>query len=323
MRSEKPNLICCRAAGWFFTFALIAAVAIFLFSGPPAHAGSSQSHFASPEDALKALVEAAKTKDKAAFNPLFGASAADLWSIDPVQASNEFDDFVKHVAEKSSVVKESDEKAIIQIGKENWPFPVPLIKKNGEWSFDTPAGKEEVLNRRIGENELTAILVCRTYVKAQREYVLKDWDGDGILAYAQKLRSDPGKKNGLFWRRSAGEPISPLGELISQARMEGYKSEKSLFKEKAVPFHGYYFKILTRQGKHAPGGKYNYVVNGNMVGGFALIAFPSDWGKSGVMSFIVNQQGKVFQKNLGEDTATEAQKLEVYDPDKSWIPIKN
>ena len=189
-------------------------------------AAASQKLFSSPEDALKGLVEAVKTNDKAALEQIFGPSAKDLRSSDEVQAAAEFEEFAKHVAEKTSLVKENDSKVIIHIGNENWPFPIPLVKKNGQWFFDTEAGKEEILNRRIGEDELTAILVCRTYVKAQREYVLKDWDGDGILAYAQKLRSDPGKKNGLFWRHAAGEPASPLGELVAQARMEGYKKDK-------------------------------------------------------------------------------------------------
>jgi hypothetical protein len=160
-------------------------------------------------------------------------------------------------------------------------------------------------------------------VKAQREYTLKDWDGDGIFAYAQKLRSDRGKRNGLFWRSAPGEAVSPLGELVAKARVEGYKKEKAVFKEeKPSPFHGYYFKILTGQGKNAPGGKYNYIINGNMVGGFALVAFPSSWGKSGVMTFIVNQQGKVYQKNLGADTLKAAGNMKVYNPDKTWTPVK-
>jgi hypothetical protein len=285
-------------------------------------AQAPQKMFADPEDAVKALVEAVKSHDTAALDQIFGPSAKDLRSSDDVQAAAEFDEFSRHAAEKTSLVKENDAKAIIQIGNENWPYPIPLVKKNGQWSFDTDAGKDEVLNRRIGENEFTAILVCRTYVAAQREYILKDWDNDGILAYAQKLRSDPDKKNGLFWRRAPGEPVSPLGELVARARMEGYKKGKSLFKEQPVPFHGYYLRILLQQGNNAPGGKYNYIVNGNMVGGFALVAFPSNWGKSGVMTFIVNQQGKVYQKNLGPDTMKIAGKMQSYDPDKTWTAVK-
>ena len=297
-------------------------LAVILVWSRPAMAESSQRSFSTPEEALKELVEAVKVKDKVALDQIFGPSAKDLRSSDEVQATLEFDEFTKHVAEKTILENEDDAKVIIHIGDENWPFPIPLTKKDGRWFFDTAAGKEEILNRRIGENELTAILVCRTYVKAQREYTLKDWEGNGLLSYAQKLRSDPGKKDGLFWRHEPGEPISPLGELVAQARMEGYKKDKSLFKVQSVPFHGYYFKILTKQGKHAPGGQYNYIINGNMVGGFALVASPSMWGSSGVMTFIVNQQGKVFQKNLGVYTIKIVQGMKTYDPDESWMPVK-
>ncbi len=300
---------------------LVCAALIAVWS-MPIIAAPSQKLFSTPEDALKALTGAVKMHDNAALDQLFGPSAKDLRSSDEVQAASEFDEFSKHVAEKASLVKETDSKVIIYLGNENWPFPIPLVKVNDQWLFDTAAGKEEILNRRIGEDELTAILVCHTYVKAQREYVLHDWDGDGILAYAQKLRSDPGRKNGLFWRHASGEAVSPLGELVAQARMEGYKKEKSLFKEQPVPFHGYYFKILTKQGAHGPGGKYDYIINGNMVAGFALVAFPSNWGKSGVMSFIVNQQGKVFQKNLGPDTLKIVEEMQSYDPDETWTPAR-
>ncbi len=288
----------------------------------PLTALASQKLFATPEDALKGLVDAVKTHDKAALEQIFGPSAKDLRSSDEVQAAVEFDEFVKHVAEKTSIVKENDSRAIIYLGSENWPFPIPLVKKNDQWFFDTEAGQEEILNRRIGEDELTAILVCRTYVGAQREYALKDWENDGVLAYAQKLRSDPGKKNGLFWRHAPGEPLSPLGELVARARMEGYKKDKTVFNDQPVPFHGYFFKILKRQGMNAPGGKYDYIINGNMVGGFALVAFPSNWGKSGVMTFIVNQLGKVYQKNLGPDTMKIAQEMDSYDPDETWVLVK-
>jgi hypothetical protein len=305
----------------FIAALLVAAVSVSGWS-KPLMAAPAQKLFSSPEDALKGLVEAVKAKNNTALDEIFGPSAKDLRSSDEVQAAAEFEEFVKHITEKTSLVKVNDAKVIIHLGNENWPFPIPLVKTNGQWFFDTEAGKEEVLNRRIGEDELTAILVCRTYVKAQRDYILKDWDNDGILAYAQKLRSDPGKKNGLFWRHAPGEAASPLGEVVAKARMEGYKKEKSLFREQPVPFHGYYFKILTKQGAHAPGGKYDYIINGNMVGGFGLVAFPSNWGKSGVMAFIVNQQGKVFQKNLGPDTLKTAQDMDTYDPDETWTAVK-
>jgi len=302
---------------------LITAISVFTWN-IPVFGAPLQKLFSSPEDAVKNLTDAVKTKDKAALDQIFGPSGKDLRSGDRVQDAAEFEDLARHLAEKTSLVKESDSRVILHIGNENWPFPIPIVKKDSQWFFDTAAGKEEILNRRIGENELTAILVSRAYVKAQREYALKDWDGDGIFAYAQKLRSDPGKKNGLFWRSAPGEEASPLGELLARAWHEGYKKEKAAFREEQpTPFHGYYFKILTKQGKNAPGGKYTYIINGNMVGGFALVAFPANWGKSGIMTFIVNQQGKVYQKNIGPDTAKIASEMRSYNPDATWTPAKD
>jgi hypothetical protein len=307
----------------FFISALF-VTAIFILAGSiQAVAAPSQKLFSSPEDAVKALTDAVNAKDTNALDQIFGSAGKDLRSGDEVQDATELVEFAKYLVEKSDLVKEGDAKVILHIGNENWPFPVPMVKYNNKWFFDTEAGKEETLNRHIGENELTAILVCRTYVKAQREYVLKDWDGDGIFAYAQKLRSDKGKRNGLFWRSAPGEEVSPLGEIVAQAWHEGYKKNKAAFKEaEPSPFHGYYFNILTGQGKNAPGGAYSYIVNGNMVGGFAMIAFPSNWGKSGVMTFVVNQQGKVYEKNFGIDTVKIAQTMKLYNPDKTWVPAK-
>jgi hypothetical protein len=306
----------------FITALLVMTVFIFAWS-MPAVGAPSQRLFNSPEDALKTLIEAVKAEDKTVLDQIFGPSGKDLRSGDEVQDAAEFKEFAEHLAEKTDLVKENDSKVILHVGNENWPFPIPIVKYNDQWFFDTEAGKEEILNRRIGEDELITILVCRTYVKAQREYVLKDWNGDGIFAYTQKLRSDPGKKNGLFWRATQGEEVSPLGELVARAWHEGYKKKRAAFKEaEPSPFHGYYFKILTRQGKNVPGGEYNYIINGNMVGGFALVAFPSNWGKSGVMTFIVNQRGKVYQKNLGPDTMKIAQEMKSYNPDKTWTPVK-
>jgi hypothetical protein len=323
MEAIQQKSVICPSWGMAFVATLV-MTAVFVFVWSASVVGAPpQKMFSSPEEALKALTEAVKAKDKSALDQIFGPSGKDLRSGDRVQDAAEFEDLAKYLAEKSSIVKEGDSKVILHIGNENWPFPIPIVKKDGQWFFDTEAGKEEILNRRIGENELTAILVCRTYVKAQREYALKDWDGDGIFAYAQKLRSDPGGKNGLFWRAKPGEEMSPLGELVAKARMEGYRKGKAAFREdEPSPFHGYYFKILTRQEKNAPGGKYNYIINGNMVGGFALVAFPANWGKSGVMTFIVNQQGKVYQKNLGPNTVKIAGEMKSYNPDKTLTPVK-
>ena len=318
---QKPA---CRFAWGMAFITLFLFTAIILFAGiKPAVGVPLQKLFSSPEDALKSLTSAVKAKDKDVLDQIFGPTGKELRSGDSIQDAAEFEDLAKHLAEKTALVQESDAKVILRIGNENWPFPVPLVKKDNQWFFDTQAGKEEILNRRIGENELTAILVSRAYVKAQREYTLKDWDGDGIFAYAQKLRSDPGKKNGLFWRSAPGEEVSPLGELVARAWHEGYKKEKAAFREEPTPFHGYYFRILTQQGKNAPGGKYNYIINGNMVGGFALVAFPANWGKSGVMTFIVNQQGKVYEKNLGADTVKIGREMKSYKPDATWIPVKD
>lgn len=301
------------------------ALQIFIFAwNIPVIAGSTQEFFSSPEDALKALTNAVRTNDQTALNKIFGPAWKNIHSGDEVQDKIEFEELSTNMAEKSNLAYESDSKVILQIGNENWPFPVPIIKKNNGWFYDTEAGKEEILNRRIGENELTAILVCRSYVNAQREYILKDWNGDGIFAYAQKLRSDRGKRNGLFWRAAPGQEISPLGELVAKAWHEGYKKKKAAFREEEPsPFHGYYFRILTRQGKNVPGGSYNYIINGNMVGGYALVAFPSNWGKSGVMTFVVNQQGKVYQKNLGPDTIKVADMMKSYNPDNTWTLVKD
>jgi hypothetical protein len=316
----KPRFFPARSIS-FIAALLAAAALVFAWSAGGAGAVSPRL-FSTPEDALKALKGAAQTKDKAALDQIFGSSYKDLLSGDEVQDAAEFAEFVQHLTEKTSLVKESDSKVTLYIGNENWPFPIPISKKDGQWFFDTEAGREEILNRRVGEDELIAILVCRTYVKAQREYVLKDWEGGGVLKYAQKLRSDPGKKNGLFWRSRPGEEVSPLGELVAQARMEGYRKSKAAFREETTPFHGYYFKVLTRQGKDAPGGEYNYIINGNMVAGFALVASPSNWGKSGIMTFIVNQQGKVYQKNLGPNSLGIAQAMEKFNPDKTWTLVK-
>jgi hypothetical protein len=308
--------------GIAFVAALLAVATLVVVWNVSEAGAASQRYFASPEDALKALVEAVKSKDAAELDQIFGPARKELLSDDEVQQAAGLEAFAKHLAEKTDLVKENDSTVILHIGNENWPFPIPIVRKDGHWFFDTEAGKEEILNRRIGENELTAVLVCRTYVKAQREYALKDWENTGVLAYAQKLRSDPGRKNGLFWRTKPGEEISPFGELVAQAWKEGYKRSKAAFREESTPFHGYYFRLLTRQGKNAPGGKYNYVINGNMVAGFALVAFPANWGRSGVMTFIVNQQGKVYQKNLGPETTKIAQEMNSYNPDGNWTLVK-
>jgi hypothetical protein len=246
-----------------------------------------------------------------------------LISPDVVQATEEYKMFVQRLTEKTQLITNSDANVTLEIGADGWPFPIPLVKQDGQWFFDTAAGKEEILARRIGMNELGAINVCNAYVEAQREYAGQDRLGDGVLAYAQFLRSAPGTHDGLFWpTNQPGEELSPLGPLVAQARVEGYQRTAKMLNDELAPYHGYYFKILTRQGKHAPGGKYNYIINGRMIAGFALVAWPDEWGDTGVMTFIVNQQGKVFQKNLGPQTAKIARAITTYDPDDTWTPVK-
>ncbi len=231
--------------------------------------------------------------------------------------------FVQRLVEKTQLVTNSDAKVTLEIGADGWPFPIPLVKQDGQWFFDTAAGKQEILARRIGMDETGTIDVCNAYVGAQREYASQDRLGDGVLAYAQFLRSTPGTHDGLFWpAHQPGEELSPLGPLVAQARVDGYHRAAKMLNDEQAPYHGYYFKILTRQGKHAPGGKYDYIINGHMIGGFALVAWPAEWGNTGVMTFIVNQQGKVYQKNLGPKTATIAKAMTTYDPDDTWTPAK-
>jgi len=275
--------------------------------------------FASPNAALDALVTAATNHDTNALQSIFGPAEHDLISPDVVQATEEYKLFVQHLTEKTELETNSDSKVTLQIGTDGWPFPIPLVKQDGQWSFDTAAGKEEILDRRIGRDEIGAMNVCQAYVDAQREYAGVDRLGDGVLAYAQFLRSTPGTHDGLFWpTNQPGEDLSPLGPLIAQARVEGYHRTAKMLNDQQAPYHGYYFKILTRQGKHAPGGKYNYLINGRMIAGFALVAWPAEWGNTGVTTFIVNQQGRIYQKNLGPRTVKIARGMTAYDPDDTW-----
>jgi hypothetical protein len=225
--------------------------------------------FASPQAAVNALVTAAKTNDTNTLHSIFGDTGHDLISPDVVQATEEYKLFVQHLTEKTELASNSDSNVTLEIGADGWPFPIPLVNQGGKWFFDTAAGAEEILNRRIGMDEIGAINVCNAYVDAQREYASQDRLGDGVLAYAQFLRSTPDTHDGLFWpTNQPGEELSPLGPLIAQARVDGYHRTAKMLNDEQAPYHGYYFKILTRQGKHAPGGKYDYIINGRMIAGF-------------------------------------------------------
>lgn len=274
--------------------------------------------FATPEEAVSALVQATSGKSGADLREIFGPAAADLENPDRVQATNDFRTFSAALSATNWLDHESDTKCVLEVGTNSWPFPVPIVKKDGRWFFDTEAGKEEILNRRIGKNELSVLQVMRAYVGAQREYAGRDRNGDEVLEYAQHLASTPGTKDGLYWPEDLDGEASPLGPLVADARGEGYKMESKGQDTTRVPFHGYLFKILTQQSKHAPGGKYSYIINGHMIGGFALVAWPAEYGESGIMTFIVNQQGRVYQKDLGPKTGKLAAAMKVYDPDSGW-----
>jgi hypothetical protein len=213
---------------------------------------------------------------------------------------------------------EGDNKAIMVVGQEDYPFPIPLMRKNGMWRFDTAAGREEILSRRIGRNELDAIQASLAYVDAQNEYAEKDRTGAGMNTYAQRIVSQPGKKDGLYWPSPQGGEESPLGELFAQATSQGYQAGGS-----PTPYHGYYFKVLTRQGPAASGGELDYVVQGKMIGGFALVAYPAEYRNSGVMTFIVNHAGTVYQKDLGPRTASLAEGMKSFNPDRTWQKVSD
>jgi hypothetical protein len=280
--------------------------------------------FATPGEAVTALAAAAASKDTNALRVLFGPAAADLLNPDQVQASNDFIEFDTAFNQAQRIVRTSDSQCVLYIGETSWPFPIPLVKKDGRWGFDVEAGKDELLNRRIGGNELSTLETVRAYVEAQREYAAKDRDGDEVLEYAQKITSTAGAKDGLYWPPQLDGEISPLGPHAAQAQAQGYFGRGPRSEDvPAEPFHGYFFKILTRQGKSAPGGKYDYITNGNMIGGFALVAWPAEYGQTGIMTFIVNQQGRVYQKDVGPKTAKAAAAMNSYEPDKTWTRSPN
>ena len=297
------------------------AAAICLLASRASSQGGQEERFETKDDAVKAFTAAATSKDTNALEHIFGPELRELTSADPVQASNGLVHFSQRVAEKIAAVNKSDGCVEVDLGLDAWPFPVPLVKQDGKWFFDTDAGKEEILNRRIGRNELNTISVCRAYVDAQRDYAGACHNDQGILEYARNLRSTPGQHDGLYWHAEAGDDISPLGPLVAQAVEEGYSHETKILGEKQTPYQGYLFKILTRQSGSAPGGKYDYIINGHMIAGFGLVAWPAEWGNSGVMAFIINQQGKVFEKNLGPKTSSIASKMTTYDPGSGWKPV--
>jgi hypothetical protein len=280
----------------------------------------TQRLFASPDEAIKALQSAAEAKDQAALREIFGPDLHELVTGDEVQDANNAQRFATAMAQGCNPVKEGEDKITLEVGTNDWPMPIPLVKADGQWHFDTAAGKEEIINRHIGKDEFHAIGVCRAYVTAQRQYASLNPNAGGEAKYALKFKSTPGKKDGLYWTPAENEPASPFGPLVAEAHAEGYGNTKGAGPH---PFHGYYFRILTRQGKAAPGGKMDYLSGGNLTGGFALVAYPEHWDQSGIMTFIVNQDGKVLERNLGEKTSRVAGAMKEYNPDSKWTPVQD
>jgi hypothetical protein len=291
----------------------VIAAAMLVLAIPGA---SAQQSFQSPEDAAAALVAAAKSGATNDILKVLGRNATDIVESGDMVADNDTRQrFVAAFDAKHSISMEGSKKAILMLGKDDFPFPIPLYHTKTGWEFDTAAGRIEILYRRIGRNEIDAIQTCLAFVDAENEYADKD-RGAGTGVYAQRIVSGPGKKDGLYWPSDGDQ--SPLGELVAEASAEGYKVGSG----EPQPYHGYYYRILTRQGPNAPGGELDYVVNGKMIGGFALIAYPAEYGNSGVMTFEVNHAGTVYQKDLGELTEIVAKRMKWFDLDQTWKKVE-
>jgi hypothetical protein len=277
----------------------------------------AQRKFDSAEDAAKALVDAVRSENSKGMLDVVGAKAHSwLTTPDEVADRTEWRLFVAAYDKKNAIVSHGQDRATLTVGEDAWEFPAPIVRKAGKWSFDSDAGREEILNRRVGRNELDTIQTLLAIVDAQREYAAGDADGNGLRDYAARLASSPGKKDGLYWETGPGETQSPLGELVAKAAREGYGEKVK--QGKVQPYQGYIFRMLTAQGPEAAGGAYDYRVNGNLFGGFAVIAYPAAYGNTGVKTFIVNHEGVVYEKDLGPATAEQAAKIARYNPDKTW-----
>ena len=292
-----------------------------LFVAPlvAAEDAAAQQVFSSPEAAVSALIAANQADDMAKLSSILGPDADQvLTSGDPVADKNARDEFVRRYQEMHRLEYDEQGRVVLYVGANNWPVPIPLVKKDSGWVFDTAAGKEELLDRRVGRNELFTIGVLVDLADAQTEYASEARDGGSAGEFAQQILSDPSKHNGLYWATAEGEPESPIGPLVASATAQGYKKDSG---GNPVPFHGYYYKVLTKQGKHAPGGAKNYLVDGKMTNGFAFLAYPAEYRASGVMTFMINQDGVIVQKDLGSDTAKLASEIAGYNPDKTWQEV--
>ncbi len=299
-------------ARFFGKFASLTAAMLVLAS-----VASGQESFKTPEAAVDALVGAAKSGDRKGVMTVLGAKAADIVSSgDPVADEDARKRVITAFDAKHQIAMDGDSKATMVIGPEDYPFPIPLVRKDGMWQFDTAAGRQEILFRRIGRNELNTIQASLAYVDAQNEYAEKDRTGAGKGIYAQRIVSGPGKKDGLYWSDDKGNDASPLGDLVAKATSQGYRVGGG-----QIPYHGYYYKILTKQGPATPGGALDYVVKGNMIGGFGLVAYPAEYRNSGVKTFIVNHSGVIYEKDLGPNSAEIAGRMTAFNPDDTWQKV--
>jgi len=304
-----------RGREWIALAVLACAVAPDVAEAAPA---AEQRTFATPEEAATALIEAAEGFDVEALKEIFGPDGLDLVvTEDAVQDKNRAQDFAAQARESMAIVRDpgNPKRAILTVGSEDWPMPIPIVEKRGAWRFDTKTGRQELLYRRIGRNELDAIEVCRGYVEAQHEYALVKHDGSPVNQYARRIVSTPGKQDGLAWQAADGTWQGPIGEGIARVIAEGYT-------DRYEPYHGYYFKILAGQGPSAPLGAMDFIVKGAMIGGFALVAAPAEHGVTGIKTFIVSHDGVVYQKDLGPKTLDTFRALERFDPDRSWSPVE-
>lgn len=288
-------------------------------AAPPAASAAQGAHttFATPEEATEALASALRNNDSKALGELFGPGVLEqLSSRDAVEDARERTNFLAAYDAAHSLVAGDSQDLALLVGEDRWPLPIPLVHRDGRWSWDGPAGIEELLLRRIGADELRTIKVMRGYVDAQNDYAQRGHDGQPAGLFALRLNSTPGKQDGLYWETKAGEPQSPAGPLLAAASAEGYGQAVA-----AAPYHGYVYRLLTSQGPQAPGGALDYLVDGKLAKGFALLAYPSNYGSSGVMTFMVNQDGAVWQRDLGEDTQKAASAITQFNPDAGWTPL--
>ena len=284
---------------------------------PAAKSAAGPAVFASPQEGVDALIAAVRADDAKKLASLFGPGHKDLIdSGDPVADRQSRERFIGWYDAKHSIKMDGEDKAILVVSDDDWPMPIPLVKKANGWSFDAAAGEHEILARRIGRNELDAIQVCLAFIDMERDYAAVDRDGNGYLEYARRWISSPGKHDGLYWPTKEGEPPSPGGPLLAEASVQ-YAGKTG-----PTPYHGYFYRILTAQGKNAPGGARNYVVQGKLMGGVALIAYPAKYRSSGVKTFMCNTDGVVYEKDLGSETAATASKISAFDPDKTWEKVQ-